>query len=275
MADALTDDQVKDELNPDEFEMMFLQTAEGKAPEVPAEPVTPEPPVVEPPVVEPPVVEPPVVTPPVAPEPPKVEPPVVTPPAAPAAPEPPAPAPVIEYTAEELADLESVKKDFPEVTKALAAQERLLTEKFGALLQTEVAKVQQTLAPVYASAAQSTQAQFKQAIAAVHADAETLLPDAEAWITTQPKFLQDAYNRVLDNGTVAEVVEFFTTFKTATGRTETPAAGKTPEELAAEATIAAEKAKKLASQEGVKNVRTPSRKDNGPLDFETAFNQVA
>lgn len=265
MADALTDTEIKEELNPDQFEMMFLQTAEGKPPEpvetvvesVVVEPVIeaaiePAVEVVVEPKVEPPVVEA------------KVEPVVVKPVTV----EPAPPAPVIEYTAEELADLEGVRKDFPEITKVLAAQERLLTEKFGALLQSEVAKVQQTLAPVYANVAQSTQSAFEQAIAAAHADAKTLLPDAEAWIATQPTFLQAAYNQVLDGGTAAQVIEFFTTFKAATGRTAD--AGTKPEPV-----VDPEKQRKLASQEGVKSVRSTTKKDNGPLDFETAFNQVA
>lgn len=62
-----------------------------------------------------------------------------------------------------------------------------------------------------------------------HPDLDSIVESAElaAWIGQQPTFLQGAYRATLEQGTAPEVIEMFTAFKGATGKT-TPTPTPTP-----------------------------------------------
>lgn len=83
------------------------------------------------------------------------------------------------------------------------------------------------------------------AIYAAHPDADSIAESKELadWIEAQPSFARAGYQAVLQQGTTAEVIEFFDTFKQATGKA---AQQNTPEQsdvsAAAKAALAKAKA---------------------------------
>jgi hypothetical protein len=180
----------------------------------------------------------------------------------------------LELTEDEAAMIAEVAKDFPEVKKALEAQERILTARFNQVMDEKFAAIQKDLEPVRANAATTAKTAYEAEILKGHADALDLLPDVEKWIETLPAVQKRAYNYVLDNPVPpAEVVELFTLFKEATGRSGVDGAAKAAEKAAAlaeKARVDAEKAKKLDSMGGVRGRQAP-RKDTEPKGFDEAF----
>lgn len=67
-----------------------------------------------------------------------------------------------------------------------------------------------------------------QAIYEKHADADSLAESKELsdWINKQPSFARAGYQAVLGNGSAADVIELFDSFKAATGRATPPVAQK-------------------------------------------------
>jgi hypothetical protein len=180
----------------------------------------------------------------------------------------------LELTEDEAAMIAEVAKDFPEVKKALEAQERILTARFNQVMDEKFAAIQKDLEPVRANAATTAKTAYEAEILKGHADALDLLPDVEKWIESLPAVQKRAYNYVLDNPVPSsEVVELFTLFKEATGRSGVDGAVKATEKAAAlaeKARVDAEKAKKLDSMGGVRGRQAP-RKDTEPKGFDEAF----
>ncbi len=185
-------------------------------------------------------------------------------------------------TEDEQTVIEQAQKDFPEVFQSFAIQQRTLLAKIENLLTSKLGEAstqfEQRISPTEAAVSKTVDNAHKKAILDSHSDAFTILPDIEAWILTQPAFLQGSYNAVLDNGASDEVVEFITMFKDATETKQI----LTPEEVAAqEAEEAKEKAdkkakeKKLKAQEGIRGRRTGGRTAIDPDDFDGAFEKFA
>jgi len=82
------------------------------------------------------------------------------------------------------------------------------------------------------------------AIYAAHPDADSIAESKELadWIAAQPSFARAGYQAVLEKGSTADVVEFFDTFKAATGKT-TQQTTTVPADVAAAAKAALAKAK--------------------------------
>jgi len=94
-----------------------------------------------------------------------------------------------------------------------------------------------------------------------------------SWVDTQPEYLQNAYNHVIDNGTADEVADLISRFKQATG-TVTPAQqadtkpvpAKKPERVLPKATKQA-----AASLAPVSSKRSVVTSGDDPNDFDGAF----
>ena len=83
------------------------------------------------------------------------------------------------------------------------------------------------------------------AIYAAHPDADSIAESKELadWIAAQPSFARAGYQAVLQQGSTAEVIEFFDTFKQATGKAaQQTATGKPDVAAAAQAALAKAKA---------------------------------
>lgn len=175
------------------------------------------------------------------------------------------------------------EEDSPEVKAALEDLEKnwgthavavnALLEKQAKKLKAEFVEflkpLQAQIAPMATVAAETVQAQFNAALTAAHPDAFTIIPDVEKWIEAQPAYLQPAYNKVLDEGSAAEVAKFLTDYKTATGKTA-PAA----EDLEAKAAAEKAEAERLAKLEKMKppaTTRTSVTAEPDPQDFDAAY----
>ncbi|MCT6719440.1 hypothetical protein [Acidovorax sp. K2F] len=111
-----------------------------------------------------------------------------------------------------------------------AAVEKRLSQVLGPLVQ------QQTVS--------ATEAHMS-AIYAAHPDADSIAESKELadWIERQPSFARAGYQAVLQQGSTAQIIEFFDTFKQATGMTaQQPTNGKPDVAAAAQAALAKAKA---------------------------------
>lgn len=91
--------------------------------------------------------------------------------------------------------------------------------QLSAELRGELAQLVQPLQQK--QAVDATQTHYE-AIYAKHPDADSIAESKELtdWIARQPSFARAGYESVLQKGTTAEIVEFFDTFKAATGKTQ-------------------------------------------------------
>ena len=193
-----------------------------------------------------------------------------------AAPTPPEPAPIEtiseDFTEEEASLLASVKENFTEVASLLAATERVtiakLENKFAAKIAELETKLSQSFAPAISVAQTVAHDKFMAAVLGAHADAVDLMPKVEEWVKTQPEFLQESYNAVLDKGTAAQTIKLYDIFKKETGSAQTP---PPPEDSAKKE----EKQKRLNAQEGVRGRHTVGRAAVDPDDFQGAFEKFA
>lgn len=117
-----------------------------------------------------------------------------------------------------------------------------LRDQLKAELLAEVrAEVKAELAPIRQQHQQTATVTHYDAILAKHPDADSIAESKELadWIASQPTFARAGYQAVLKQGTTAEVIEFFDTFKAATGKTPPPVTpAKTDVAAAARAAIA-------------------------------------
>lgn len=176
-------------------------------------------------------------------------------------------------TPEEQTLLDAVAADFPEVMQAIVARERVLIAKMENVFAAKLAEVTSQFAPAVTVAKDIARSRHEEAILSVHNDAFDVRDKVIEWIGTQPSFLKNTYESVLQKGTASEVVELLSVYKKATGAVEAhPAAGPTPEELAQQQQ---EKTKKLNAQEGVRGRHTGGRATVDPDDFDGAFDKFA
>lgn len=89
------------------------------------------------------------------------------------------------------------------------------------LLEQVRAEVKAELAPIQQRHQQAEVNAHMGAIYKKHPDADSIAESKELadWIASQPTFARAGYQAVLAQGTTAEVIEFFDTFKAATGKT--------------------------------------------------------
>lgn len=132
--------------------------------------------------------------------------------------------------------------DFSEEALAAGIQ-KLVDAKVQTVLQTLDARLE----PIQQrQAAESHNAHYS-AIYERHPDADSIAEsqEFEDWVNTQPSFARAGFRAVLENGSTAEVIELFDTYKQATGLAEAKAEGTQPKaaDLKAAAKQALSKAK--------------------------------
>lgn len=103
-----------------------------------------------------------------------------------------------------------------------------------------MSKIDQKLQPLQVQQAQSATEQHYGAIYEKHPDADSIAESAElaSWIEKQPSFARAGYQAVLTDGTAAEIIEMFDSFKETTGKTQAAAPSKEAIAAAAQAAIA-------------------------------------
>lgn len=188
-------------------------------------------------------------------------------PAAPAAPEQPA----SPYTEDEVAFVQNYIKEWPDVHRAEALIRRGEAQQLLNFVFNEVAKEIRPMmeqVQVLAQRAQLT-------------DLTTTVPDYDVvrdqvidWVDTQPAYLQDAYKRVIDNGSVAEVADLIGRYKRETGVPATQVApAPAPKKPDTELPPATKQAAAALAPVSSKRTVIPQAVD--PTDFEAAFASFA
>ena len=114
--------------------------------------------------------------------------------------------------------------DFSEAALA-AGINKLVAAKVEEMTAGMRAQLEKTMAPLQAKQAIDAQAEHYGAIYAKHPDADSIAESKELadWIAAQPSFARKGYESVLAEGSTAEIVEFFDTFKAATGKAQATA----------------------------------------------------
>tara|TARA_R110000868_G_scaffold19150_2_gene82777 strand:+ start:2239 stop:3117 length:879 start_codon:yes stop_codon:yes gene_type:complete len=180
-----------------------------------------------------------------------------------AQPEPAAPAP---YTPEEQKFLETYEKDWPDVAKAESLRRRSEYQQLVGYVFQEVAKVLQPQMETVRTLSEQTHLQHLQSAVGDYDDIRDRVID---WANNQPTYLQAAYQRVIQQGTVDEVTDLISRYRQETGSSQTTRAKPAPTRREAELpTIAKQAAQSLAP---VSSKRSAVIAGDDPNDFESAF----
>jgi hypothetical protein len=128
------------------------------------------------------------------------------------------------YTPEEQAILDNYTKEWDEHARAQELQQKKLkfelVQQLGQALDLFAQQIEQGLAPIVKGHVELQQERHSTSLKGAHPDYEALRPDVQAWIEKQPKYLRVAMKDTYDKGDTSDVIELFTSFKEATGRTQ-------------------------------------------------------
>lgn len=157
------------------------------------------------------------------------------------------------YTAEEQELMAAIANDFAaDSPKVFAAIERVAVAKATNLFDKKLAELEARLttqiSPLQQNIAVTTQDAFDRELKAAHSDAYELMPKIEEWVSTQPTYLQTAYNAVLDGKTdnpLQDTISLIAMVKESLGMNK-PAAPEQPP-------VTPEKEEKIAQQEGIRS----------------------
>ena len=175
----------------------------------------------------------------------------------------------VEPSAEELEADKKFREEWPDHARRMDAQKAEMDELKN-LIKQQSEMIQGQLNPLIANTQEEVDQRHRAAITEKHADAFDLVPEVDKWIAEQPDFQRDAFNKVMDTGTAAQVVQLYDIFKAATGRTvekADPDAEKTR--------LAAEEKSKARHLTPVNSRRSVTVGAIDPQDFDGAFNQAA
>jgi hypothetical protein len=188
----------------------------------------------------------------------------------PAAQQPPAPAPDI-YTPEERQLLESYYKDWPDVARAEQLARRAEYRQLVGYVFEEIAKHLRPLSETVEVL--STRAHLADLQSRI-ADYDQVRDRVIEWVAKQPAYLQAAYNRVIEQGTVEEVADLIERFKRESGATAQNNMGQTqPRQRTPELPPATKKAAAALAPVGSK--RAPVSPTLDLNNFEEAFARFA
>ncbi len=177
---------------------------------------------------------------------------------------------------EDLALVQQVEKDFPDVARAQAIVRQAEYQQVVRYIFDEVTRVNAAkdaqLAPfltLVQNLAERTHV----------GDLRTVVPDYDkvdvtaltAWIETQPAYLRGGYDSVLRTGTAADVKDVVDRFRAATGVTQVA----DPKVAAAAAAAEAARKKVITSLAPVQSGRTAAPAGEAPKDFDNAFDEFA
>jgi hypothetical protein len=184
--------------------------------------------------------------------------------------QPPAPPPEL-YTPEEKAALAEFQKDYPDIAKASALERR---QEYRDLLNfafAEISKRYDPLLPLVQTIAERTHLKDLETATPDYSDVRDKVID---WAGKQPAYLRDAYNHVINNGTVDEVKDLINRYKTETGTAIAPKAAAAP--VSKQETELPSKTKKaVAALAPVSSKRTAATQLVTPEDFDGAFAEAA
>jgi hypothetical protein len=178
---------------------------------------------------------------------------------------PPAPeAPPI-YTKEEQEFLSTYEKDWPDVSRAEMLRRRGEYRELAQFIFTEVAGyLKPHLETIQAVASRTHLADLEAKVN----DYDDVRDKVVDWVGTQPKYLQDAYQRVIQQGTADEVADLIGRWRAATG---TSATTPTQPQRTKETALPPATKQAAAALAPVGSKRSATVGGVDPNDFEGAF----
>ena len=178
-----------------------------------------------------------------------------------------APEPEI-YSDEDKQFLAEYEKDWPDVAKAEALRRRAEYRDLVKYVFNEVAHELRPLSDMVRSMSERTHLDD---LYTNVGDYDQVRDKVVDWVGTQPPYLQAAYNHVIQNGTVDEVVDLINRYRQATGDslTQQAAPQAAPRKVDTELPSATKQA--AASLAPVSSKRSAVIQADDPNDFESAF----
>lgn len=173
------------------------------------------------------------------------------------------------YTEEEAKFVQDYEKDWPDIARAETLRRRAEYRDLVGYVFQEVAKEIMPLMDMARTVSERTHLQDLQSAVGDYDNVRDKVID---WVSKQPAYLRPAYNHVIQNGTVDEVVDLIDRYKQATGaqmRTSAPASRRMETELPTATKQAA------AALAPVSSKRSAIIAGQDPNDFESAFASFA
>lgn len=184
---------------------------------------------------------------------------------------PPPQQPPAIYADDEIAYLQNYEKEWPDVARAEALKRRGENQQLLSYVFNEIAKELRPLMETVATLSHRT----------MHGDLTTKITDYDTvrdqvidWVSTQPEYLQSAYNRVIEDGSVDEVADLIGRYRKEVGAPATQVApAPTPKRPDTELPPATKQAAAALAPVSSKRTVVPQAVD--PTDFEAAFASFA
>lgn len=176
----------------------------------------------------------------------------------------------------EKAAMTELESEWPELNAGLEVKLKVIKNEIAAQIRNELANFQKTLAPALSTVGKIEADTFRSQLLSAHADTDTIFPQVEAWVNTQPERIKAAYNDIIDTGTAQEVSALFTMYKQVAGVT-TPMSAQPPVTAKKPVVVppSAEKTKRLDQLSAVRTERTGVSAEIDPNDFDSAFERAA
>jgi len=169
------------------------------------------------------------------------------------------------YSAEESKFLASYEEEWGDVSKAEALKRRA---EYRHLVDYVFNEVSQQLAPIAQNLHVVSERAHLQDLQSTVGDYDVVRDQVVDWVGQQPTYLQDAYKRVITNGTVDEVADLIERYKRESG---VRAAQPEPMARKKETELPATTKKAAASLAPVSSKRSVVPQGEDPTDFESAF----
>ena len=178
------------------------------------------------------------------------------------------------------AELEKLKKEYPDFTEAMwGAMQRALKKTQAAVDSKIDTVVKEALKPLEERAANDSRERHFAAIAAAHPDFKEVAASKELtdWVESKPAYLRPGLKRVLEQGTAGEINELLTDFKASKKPPADPAAEAAAKKKAEDEAAAEAKRKKKLEDAGAVKGRTGGVSTKGqadPDDFDGAWKEA-
>jgi hypothetical protein len=184
----------------------------------------------------------------------------------------PAPAQIPAYSQDEIAFLGGFEKEWPDVARA----QMLVLRNFGQTLTQHIFReIANNIGPKLALLEELAEMQQLEHLSRVVPDYDATREQVVKWVDTQPGYLQQAYKRVIQEGTADEVVDLINRFRQATG-TSSPAPGAAAAPSPAVQTTEPPPAvKKAAAALAPVSSKRSSAPQGEPVTFDDAFERFA
>jgi hypothetical protein len=170
------------------------------------------------------------------------------------------------YSPEEIAELNTLKEDWPDLYRMFSLMARQSEAKVVNYTFSEMSKV---LNPLQQTVNVITGNEHQDAIYFAHPDYDQVYNPCMQWIESQPAFIRRACEEVVASGTSEEVNTMIQRFKDETGWKVKPAPSSAPK---TELSNAAKQAAKAIGAVGTKRGAATSAPD--PSDFDAAWEEA-